>query len=128
MSCRLTFEWLGDNQQRDGKTILQFIGAIRSQRLTSKLENGVLSLSIPKVEVRNNSEKKTIMIKGEVSGFSTDGSQNEAGGLYSIFPVDIQSSYCYNIPIGYHNDRKSHLYDGLLNADGIEAYFSKYFL
>jgi hypothetical protein len=48
--------------------------------------------------------------------------------LYSIFPVDIQSSYCYNIPIGYHNDRKSHLYDGLLNADGIEDYFSKYFL
>jgi hypothetical protein len=44
------------------------------------------------------------------------------------FPVDIQFSYCYNNPIDYHTAGKSHLYDGLLNADGIEDYFSKYFL
>ena len=67
---------LDKDEQKKGKVIRQeryagvmqrsfYVGdTLTEQDITAKLEHGVLSLSIPKVETRKVPEKKVIMIEG----------------------------------------------------------------
>ena len=67
---------LDEDEQKKGKVIRQeryagvmqrsfYVGdTLTEQDITAKLEHGVLSLSIPKVEARKVPEKKVIMIEG----------------------------------------------------------------